>query len=253
MRTATTGRRTGPRIRQQLLRIAHHLIEAPRLPKHIADRLLLAVHRVLAHERRRIAQQLIGVMLALHQLLQHVRLAQRILVGRIEQQRRDPRRMLLAITVDAAIALLNANQRPRNVVMDQVMALRMQVHALRRDIARHQNPQRRIRALELVDQRHLLRVAQVLAAHDLHRAIRQAEVAREILLQKLQRFNSLREHHRTGLRLLRNTDLIDQIIRESSVLLRLFRGHLRIELPQPVQRSRLTSGLRRRHSLLSVA
>ncbi len=44
-------------------------------------------------------------------------------VGRLEEQGRDLRRVLLAVAVDAAVALLDADERPRDVEVDELVAL----------------------------------------------------------------------------------------------------------------------------------
>ena len=51
--------------------------------------------------------------------------------------------MPLPVPVDAAVALLDADQAPRDVVVDQVVALGVQVHALGGDVAGDQHPDRR--------------------------------------------------------------------------------------------------------------
>ena len=61
---------------------------------------------------------------------------------RVEQQRGDPRAVLLAVAVDAAVALLDADQAPRDVEVDQVVALQVQVDALGGDVAGDQDPDR---------------------------------------------------------------------------------------------------------------
>ena len=52
------------------------------------------------------------------------------------------RAVLLAVAVDAAVALLDADQAPRDVVVDQVVALRVQVDALGGDVAGDEHPDR---------------------------------------------------------------------------------------------------------------
>ena len=63
-------------------------------------------------------------------------------VGRFEDQRRDQRRVLLPVAVDAAVALLDADEAPRDVVVDQLVALRVQVDALGGDVAGDQHADR---------------------------------------------------------------------------------------------------------------
>ena len=47
-----------------------------------------------------------------------------------EQQGGDLRRVPLPVAVDAAVALLDPDQAPRDVEVDQLVALGVQVHAL---------------------------------------------------------------------------------------------------------------------------
>ena len=54
---------------------------------------------------------------------------------RFEEQRGDLRCVLLAVAVDAAVALLDADERPRDVEVDEVVALAVQVDALGGDVA----------------------------------------------------------------------------------------------------------------------
>ena len=62
-----------------------------------------------------------------------------------EDQRAELRLVLLPVAVDAAVALLDADQAPRDVVVDQVVALLVQVDALGGDVAGEQQPHRRCR------------------------------------------------------------------------------------------------------------
>ena len=61
------------------------------------------------------------------------------LVGGVEQEGGDLRGLLLAVAVDAAVALLDADEAPRDVVVDEVVALLVEVHALGGDIARDEH------------------------------------------------------------------------------------------------------------------
>ncbi len=56
------------------------------------------------------------------------------------QQIDDLRRLLLAETVDATVALLQRDQRPGQIEVDQVVALAVQVHTLRRHVTSEQDP-----------------------------------------------------------------------------------------------------------------
>jgi hypothetical protein len=61
------------------------------------------------------------------------------MVGR-EQHGADVGRVLLAVAVDAAVALLDGDERPRQVEVDEVVALAVEVDALRRHVAGEQEP-----------------------------------------------------------------------------------------------------------------
>ena len=99
---------------------------------------------------------------------QHPQVAGEPLAGRVEQQRGDPRRVLLPVPVDAAVALLDPDQAPRDVVVDQLVALGVQVDALGGDVAGDQHPDRRVLLLERLDDPLLLVVGQA-AVQDLDR------------------------------------------------------------------------------------
>ena len=57
-----------------------------------------------------------------------------------EDQRAELRLVLLAVAVDPAVALLDPDQAPRHVVVDQVVALAVQVDALGGHVAGEQHP-----------------------------------------------------------------------------------------------------------------
>ena len=61
-------------------------------------------------------------------------------VSGFQQQRGDLRRVPLAVAVDAAVALLDPDQAPRDVEVDQLMALRVQVDAFGGEIAGDEDP-----------------------------------------------------------------------------------------------------------------
>src|SRR5690625_153671 len=99
-------------------------------------------------------------MLAVDEAGEHAEIAGEALGVRFEQERRDLWALALAIAVDAAIALLDANQRPRNVEVNEVVALRVQVHALGGDIARDEDANWRTFEFEGLDHCLLLDIAQ---------------------------------------------------------------------------------------------
>ena len=72
-------------------------------------------------------------------------------VARGEDQRGELGLVDLAVAVDAAVALLDADQRPGQVVVDQVVALPVHVHALGGDVAGEQDADRRVGEREALD------------------------------------------------------------------------------------------------------
>ena len=74
------------------------------------DRFLLLLDRILAHQGRRVAERLVGLVLLLQQTGEDVQVAREIARRGVEQQGGDLRRGLLAVAVDAAVALLDADQ-----------------------------------------------------------------------------------------------------------------------------------------------
>src|SRR5699024_10389620 len=100
-------------------------------------------------------QNLVGGVLALHKTGENVDVVRQVGVRRIEEQGRDTGIMPLTVTIDTSIALLNADQRPRNIKVDEVVTLRMQVHTLGGNVAGHKNADRGILPLEAIDALHL--------------------------------------------------------------------------------------------------
>ena len=69
-----------------------------------------------------------------YQLADDTHVAGDRLVGGAVDEVSDLGRELLAIAVDPAIALLKSDERPREVEVNQVVALLVQVHAFRGDV-----------------------------------------------------------------------------------------------------------------------
>ena len=78
----------------------------------------------------------------------------------IQKEGRDPRAVPLAVPVDAAVALLKPDETPRDVEVDQLMALKVEIDALRCDVAREEYADRGGLLLEGLDDVLLLDVAQ---------------------------------------------------------------------------------------------
>ena len=81
-------------------------------------------------------------------------------VRRDGQQIVDHRRLLLAVAVNAAVPLLQGDQRPGDVEMDHQVAVVVQVHALGGDVRRQQDADRAVRLAERLDDAGLLHVRQ---------------------------------------------------------------------------------------------
>ena len=77
-----------------------------------------------------------------------------------EDQRGELGLVLLPVAVDPAVALLDADQRPRQVVVDQVVALAVQVDALGGHVAGEQHAHRLVRQAEALDDLLLLLVGE---------------------------------------------------------------------------------------------
>ncbi len=84
------------------------------------------------------AQALVRGLLPFEELLRHRCVVLRTRYGRGEDERTELWWIDLAVPVDAAIALLNPDQAPRDVVVDKVMAFPVQVHAFGRDVGGQQ-------------------------------------------------------------------------------------------------------------------
>ena len=121
---------------------ADHVVEGGLAGQHLADLLFLLADVVLAHQRGDVAERGVGLVLLVDQAAQHPQVARERLGVGVEQQRGDLRRVPLAVPVDAPVALLDPDQAPRDVEVDQLVALGVQVDALGGDVAGDQDPDR---------------------------------------------------------------------------------------------------------------
>ena len=95
--------------------------------------------------------------------------------GGVGYQVVDSGNMLLAVAVDAAVTLLQRDERPGNVVVKHSMAVVVQVHALRAGIGAEQQPDTAVLLAEVFDDLLLLYIAE--AAVELRNgAISQTEI-----------------------------------------------------------------------------
>jgi len=131
-----------------------------------------------------------------------------------EDQRPELGLVFLAVAVDAAVALLDADQGPRKVVVDQQMALLVQVDAFGRDVAGEQDAHWVVAQAEPLDDVALLLVCGGIAVHHLGYATKrqpgltwvgagaagEAQGGRHVLGQPLQGRDALGEHHHPGVR-----------------------------------------------------
>ena len=101
----------------------------------LADLVFFRVDVVLAHQRRDVTERGVGLVLLLDEAAEHPQVAGERLGLGAEQQRRDLRRVPLAVPVNAPVALLDPDQGPRDVEVDELVALRVQVHALAGQVA----------------------------------------------------------------------------------------------------------------------
>ena len=167
------------------------------------------------------------LVLTIDQLAQHVQFADVAALLCIQQESCDLWRFRLAVAVDAAVALLNTDQRPRNVVVHQVVAQSVEVYALRRHVACDQDAEFGIGALEFVDKPHLLLVRQP-TVHDLHGARWHLQVLGQVLLEPMQRGHTLGKHHRAGLLAFAHADVL-QVVHQRGVLVGVLTRDLCVE------------------------
>ena len=104
-------------------------------------------------------------MLALNQPGEDLDVTAEPLGRRGEQQGRDLRAVTLPVAVDPPVALLDADQAPRDVVVHQVVTMGVQVHPLRGDVPGDQHPDRRGLQLERFDDVLLIGVAEAAMQH----------------------------------------------------------------------------------------
>ncbi len=164
--------------------------------------------------------------------------------GRGEDQRPEPGLVRLAVTVDPAVTLLDADQAPRQVVVHQMVALPVQVDPFGRHVAGEQHPYRGVPLGELLDDPLLVGVGQA-AVHDPHRVPggrppREAQCRRYDVGQPLQRRDPLGEHHDPHLAARTGPDLA-QLAQQGRQLGGVGVGHGRRQRAQPAERGPLLS------------
>ena len=108
--------------------------------------------------RARITERLMRLVLTLEQPIEHPQIARQLVVTRRHHQGTDLGTVTLPVPVDTAVALLDRDQRPRQIEMHHLMALAVQVHTLRRHVARQQHPHVGLLKTEILDDIHLAKV-----------------------------------------------------------------------------------------------
>ena len=83
------------------------------------DRVLLEVDGVQAHERGRLAERLMDLVLLLEQALEDREVAADLVVVGLEQEGPDLGRVTLAVAVDPSVALIDADDAPRKIEVDR--------------------------------------------------------------------------------------------------------------------------------------
>ena len=115
-----------------------------------------------------------------------------------EDQRGELGLVFLPVTVDPAVALLDADQRPGQVVVDEVVALAVHVHALGGHIAGEQDSHRLILQREPLDDLLLLGIGEP-AVHEVDLAwLGEPEPLRQGPVQPLEGRDALGEDDRAG-------------------------------------------------------
>ena len=123
-----------------------------------------------AEQRGGLTERLVGLMLTFEQPGEDPDVAGAVRMIGLEHERPDVGAVGLAVTVDATVSLLDGDERPRKIEMNQMVTFAVKVHTLRCHVAGEQDPHRRVGQTELLDHVHLLH-------------IRHATVKREHLLR----------------------------------------------------------------------
>ena len=167
-------------------------LEGTLAAQNITDSVFFAILGVLTHKRGGIAKLLVCLVLAVHESGEDVDLGgQRFIV---EEERGDLRRGRLAVAVDATVALLDADERPGDVVVDEVVTLGVEIDAFRGDVAGDEDSNGCVLPFELIDDCHLLLIRHA-AVEDLDGPLLELELLLEVLLQPGKRGDALGEYN----------------------------------------------------------
>ena len=146
----------------------------------------LRLGRVQAGELRRVADVFLNLLVLLDQDFQDALVAADPGMAAFRQQVVQEGLLLLAVAVDAPVSLLERQQRPRNVEMDQPVAEIVEVDAFRCHVRRHQQPQRRGFIPEGLHQRLLLHVGHVAARQRGDLVLFQPQIGLQAFAQEFQ-------------------------------------------------------------------
>ena len=141
-----------------LVQSGFNLFGAQAVGHETGDLLSFLVGVVDVQEGRWVTQVEVGLLVLLLQDFKNAHVALDALVHRLGEEVDDVRLVLLPITVDPPIALLEHHQRPRQIEVHQPVAEIVQVQAFAGHVRAQQHAQRIVEAAESLDQILLLRV-----------------------------------------------------------------------------------------------
>ena len=126
---------------------------------------LLGLGVLEAEQRADIAEVLVGLVLLLDQALQHPQIAAELIVGGDREEVVDLRLAGLAVAVDPAVALLQGDQRPGDVEVDQAVAVVVEVDPLGGRVRGEEHPDSALAAAKVLDHRLLRGVVEAAREH----------------------------------------------------------------------------------------
>ena len=171
-----------------------HLLGAQTLRHEVRDLLGFLVGVVHVEEGCRIAEVQVRLFVLLLQDLEDSEVAANPFDVRFCEQVDDLGTVLLAIAIDAAVALLKHHQRPGQVEVHQAMTEEMEIQSLGCDVRAQQHPNGIIEPAETVNKLLLIGVWELAMQQCDLRGL-QREVSRQFPLQPPQRLKPLRKHN----------------------------------------------------------
>ncbi len=179
---------------RDLLGIGDHLIGILSKAHRLHDALLLGRGIVQLHQPANVAKVVVSPVLLLDEHLENAKVPTNLGVHRRAQQVVNLRLVLLAIPVDAPVALLERNERPRDVEVHHAVTEVVQVDALGGSVRSEQDPNLAGLRPKLLHQVLLLRVVEAAVEHG-HRVGSEALRFAELFPQHLEGGNALGEDH----------------------------------------------------------